>query len=98
MKDFTFTVTDFLLLWIALISLITVIITVYDKIAAKKYPRRRIPENTLMYLGVMGGAAAEFITMKIIRHKTLHKKFMVGLPVITVIHAVILFFVFRKFN
>ena len=71
------------------ISAITAIITVYDKFAAKHLPRMRIPEKVLLITGFMGGAAAEYITMKIIRHKTRHRKFMTGLPVMIILHAVI---------
>lgn len=71
------------------ISAITAIITVYDKFAAKYLPRIRIPEKVLLIMGFAGGASAEFITMKIIRHKTRHKKFMTGLPVMIVLHIVI---------
>ena len=70
------------LVWLALISLISVSLTVYDKVAAKKRPRSRIPEKTLLICGALGGAAAMYITMLLIRHKTKHKKFMVGLPAI----------------
>lgn len=34
-----------------------------------------------MTTGFLGGALLEFLTMKIIQHKTRHKKFMIGLPV-----------------
>lgn len=71
------------------ISAITAIITVYDKLAAKYLPRYRIPEKVLLITGFMGGALAEFITMKIIRHKTRHKIFMRGLPAMIALHAVI---------
>lgn len=87
----------FLIGYIVFISVITMTATVYDKIAAKNNPKHRVPENTLIYMGVLGGAAAEFIVMQIIRHKTKHKKFMIGLPVITVIHMVIIYFVIKPF-
>ena len=48
------------------ISVITAIITVYDKLAAKLFPRNRIPEKVLFITGLIGGAAAEYITMKIL--------------------------------
>ena len=75
------------LCYAAVISLITVIVTVYDKIAAKKRPKRRVRENTLLLLALLGGGTAEYITMLLIRHKTKHRKFMVGLPVIIAAHA-----------
>lgn len=58
-------------------------VTAYDKKAAKKFPKNRIPEKVLFLLALAGGAAAEFITMLKIRHKTKHLKFMAGLPIIT---------------
>ena len=83
--------------YLAAISLVSVTVTVYDKIAAKKRPRRRTPEKTLMLLGFFGGATAMYVTMLIIRHKTQHKKFMIGLPLFILLHvliaAVLLYFI-----
>ena len=87
MSDFSVSPLSLLIFWLSLISLLTVIFTVYDKIAAKKNPKKRVPENTLIYMGVLGGAAAEYLTMLLIRHKTKHNKFMLGLPVIVLIQC-----------
>ena len=67
--------------WFALISLIAVIVTVADKIKAKR-GRWRVPEATLMGISVLGGSVAMLVTMIMIRHKTKHMKFMVGIPII----------------
>lgn len=75
--------------YFAIISFVTIIVTVIDKINAKR-SRRRIPEDFLMTLAILGGSVSEYLTMKIIRHKTLHKKFMIGLPVITLIQIMII--------
>ena len=69
------------------IGAFSVIITVYDKKAAKMR-RKRIPENFLMLTAFCGGAIPMLITMKIIRHKTQHNKFMLGLPAIILIHLI----------
>ena len=69
-------------LWVGTIALISVIVCVYDKIAAKALPRHRTPEKTLLLLSALGGSLAMYITMQIIHHKTQHKKFMIGIPVI----------------
>lgn len=76
---------EFLLIWFAVISLVAVIITVADKVYAKK-GKWRIPEATLMLIGLAGGALAMLITMKTIRHKTKHNKFMFGLPAEIILH------------
>lgn len=80
---------EILLLYVAVISLVTAGVTVYDKLAAKK-GAWRIPEKTLLLLGLVGGAAAELAVMLVIRHKTKHKKFMIGLPAILVLHVAII--------
>ena len=73
--------------WLIPISLISVIVTASDKVKAKRVSRR-VPEATLMLLSVLGGSLAMLITMIIIRHKTKHPKFMVGIPVIIVLQIV----------
>lgn len=67
--------------WLVLISLISIIVTVADKSAARR-GRRRVPERTLLLLAALGGAVAMYITMHLIRHKTRKAKFMVGIPAI----------------
>lgn len=79
--------------YFAAISLISVIVTVYDKKAAKR-GKRRIRESTLMLLSLLGGSLAMYITMKKIRHKTKHKKFMLGIPVIIVLQIALIFYLY----
>ncbi len=45
---------------------------------------RRIPEKTLLIISALGGSVAMLITMRAIRHKTQHMKFMIGIPAIIV--------------
>lgn len=73
--------------WLILISLISVIVTVADKVKAKS-GSQRVPEATLMLLSVLGGSFAMLVTMLIIRHKTKHPKFMVGIPIIILLQVV----------
>ncbi len=79
--------------YFAAISLISVIVTVYDKKAAK-IGKRRIRESTLMLLSLLGGSLAMYITMKKIRHKTKHKKFMIGIPVIMIIQIALIAYLY----
>lgn len=67
--------------YLALISLVSVCATVWVNAppAATAAGFRR---PNLLLLGLLGGSLCMFITMKAIRHKTLHKKFMIGLPLI----------------
>ncbi len=70
-----------------IVGAFSVIITVYDKSAAKKR-KKRIPEKFLMTVAFCGGAIPMLITMKAIHHKTQHNKFMLGLPAIILIHLI----------
>lgn len=62
------------------ISLVAVVATVLDKHRARHH-KWRVPEATLLLLSALGGSAAMLITMRLIRHKTRKKKFMIGIPV-----------------
>ena len=77
----------FILLYFAVISLVTAIVTAIDKYKAKK-GAFRISEATLFVLAALGGSLSEYLTMKAIRHKTLHKRFMIGLPLIMIFQLV----------
>lgn len=74
------------LCWFAVISIISVILTVSDKKRARK-GKWRIPEHTLFSVAILGGAVAMYATMRRIHHKTRHKRFMIGLPVIIILQA-----------
>ena len=70
------------------ISIIAIVVTIYDKLIAGS-GKRRVPENTLLIIAALGGSDAMYITMQIIRHKTQHKKFMIGIPIIMVLQAIL---------
>ena len=73
--------------YIAIMSLISIIVCIYDKIAAKHNPKHRTREATLLLLSALGGSVAMLVTMLLIRHKTKHLKFMIGIPLIIVLQA-----------
>ncbi len=70
------------------ISVLAVILTLYDKIAAK-CRGRRVPEATLFAVSLLGGSAAMYLVMLLIRHKTKHKRFMLGLPAIVIVQGIL---------
>lgn len=84
-----------LLSYFLVVSLVTAVITVADKIKAGK-GSFRIPEKTLLIFAFLGGSVAEYITMKCIRHKTLHKKFMLGLPLIMLFQLLAIAFILYR--
>ena len=83
----------FLLFYFIFISIVSVIACVYDKIQAKR-GGWRVKESTLLLLSVLGGSAAMLIAMKTVRHKTLHKKFTVGIPLIIILQIIFIVFLY----
>ena len=58
---------------VAIMSLVSVIVCIYDKkISKKNKVELRIPEKTLLILSALGGSVAMYITMLTVRHKTKH--------------------------
>ena len=72
-------------IWLAAISLVSIIVCCYDKIAAKHWTKHRTRERTLLLLSALGGSVAMLLCMLLIRHKTKHAKFMVGIPLIILV-------------
>ncbi len=49
----------------------------------------RIPEKTLMGVALLGGSLGAILGMNLLRHKTKHPKFFIGLPVILALQTVL---------
>jgi uncharacterized membrane protein YsdA (DUF1294 family) len=63
------------------INVLTFFVYGIDKWRAKQ-GRWRISEATLLMLAVIGGSIGALLGMRIWHHKTMHKKFKYGLPLI----------------
>ncbi len=88
-------ITIIALAYIAIISLISIIVCIYDKgISKKNRVELRIPEAVLLLLSALGGSVAMFVTMLLIRHKTKHVKFMLGIPIIMILQAAAVYAVY----
>ena len=83
---------QFALLWLVGTNLLAVVLTVSDKVRAKK-GKWRVPEDTLLFVALLGGAVGEYITMHLIRHK----KFMITLPVFILLQAALALVLEAKF-
>ena len=70
--------------YILFINIFTFISFASDKAKAKR-KEIRTSENRLMLLCVIGGASGGMIGMRQCHHKTLKKKFAVGIPILTII-------------
>ena len=81
----------FVLLWLAVLNLLAFLLCGIDKWKAKK-ARWRIPETTLLLFAVLGGSIGAWVGMKVWRHKTQHKKFNIGIPVIIVLQILVIIY------
>ena len=63
------------------INVATLITFGIDKLKAKR-AKWRIPEATLLMMAAVGGSVGAWAGMKLWHHKTRHKKFRYGIPVI----------------
>ena len=77
------------------INAITFIIYGIDKLKAKK-GKWRILESTLLLLAIIGGSIGAWFGIKVWHHKTLHKKFKYGIPLIVITHIAITVYIFRE--
>lgn len=86
------------LLWVYLgiVNVAGFILPAVDKRRAKK-DGWRIRESTLFLISALGGSVAMYISMRLFHHKTKHKRFMIGIPVIIVLQLGAVFAVWYFF-
>mgnify|MGYP004732687693 FL=1 len=70
-----------LLVWLAVINLVTFAIYGIDK-AKSKRGAWRVPEKTLFLLPLLGGSLGALLGMRVFHHKTKHWYFVWGIPLI----------------
>jgi uncharacterized membrane protein YsdA (DUF1294 family) len=81
--------TEALLYYLIVINVVTFLVYGIDKRKAKK-GSWRISEATLLILAAIGGSIGALLGMKIWHHKTMHKKFKYGLPLIFIIQILLI--------
>lgn len=81
-----------LMIYLGIINVITFLAFAIDKINAVK-GKRRIRIITLLGLAFVGGSAGALLGMYTLRHKTKVDYFTVGVPLIMIMQAVVVFFV-----
>ena len=83
---------NFLGIYLITINIFSFLTAGYDKIKAKHHGWR-VSEKRIFFLAFIGGALGVYAGMKIFRHKTKHRLFTIGIPVLIVFNlAVIILF------
>ncbi len=80
-----------LLYYLIAVNTLTFVVYGIDKWKAKQ-GSWRISEATLLTLAVIGGSIGALLGMKIWHHKTMHKKFKYGLPLILLAQIVLVYY------
>ena len=76
-----------LLIYFIVINFVTFIIYGIDKWKAKKN-KWRISEATLLWMAAIGGSIGAQFGINVWHHKTMHKKFIYGIPAIIILQCV----------
>lgn len=86
---------NYLLIYLCIINAISFLLMLIDKQKAKKN-RWRIRERTLLGVSAIGGSVGGLLGMYLLRHKTKHLKFSIGIPVCFLLHLIALCY-FREY-
>lgn len=86
-----------LILYLLFVNLVGFFIMFVDKNRAIKN-QWRISEKSLIGICVVGGSIGTLLGMQTFRHKTKHKKFTIGVPVILVLQIILLAFCFDNYQ
>ena len=81
-----------LLYYLLVINILTFVVFGIDKWKAKQ-GSWRISEATLLMFAVIGGTIGALLGMQVWRHKTMHKKFKYGLPLILLGQIALIYFI-----
>ncbi len=84
------------LLYYVLANASVFIVYALDKFLAQR-GGRRVSETTLMLLAFIGGGFGALLSMVAFHHKTAHRKFYVGVPVLSLVNLVIYVYCFALF-
>ena len=78
------------------VNIVTFLLYGIDKYKAKK-GRWRISEATLLLIAVIGGSIGAWAGMRLWHHKTKHKKFKYGIPIIIILQVAIAVYLQNKY-
>ena len=93
MKDVNF--LHICLFYLATINIVAFLMYGIDKWKAKR-SKWRVSETALLVLAVIGGSIGAWLGMKTWHHKTLHKKFKFGVPLILTAQILLLIYIINK--
>lgn len=80
--------------YLIIMNIAGVFVMFIDKRKAIQH-RYRIPEKTLFLVSLLGGSIGTLAGMYLFRHKTKHWYFVVGMPLICILHIILAIYIWR---
>ena len=90
-------VMNIILGYLLAINIATFFLYGIDKYKARKR-RWRISEATLLLMAVVGGSIGAWTGMRLWHHKTMHKKFKYGIPIIIILQVALAFYLLTNID
>ena len=84
-----------ILIYLVAMNVVTFFAYGIDKWKAKR-SKWRISEATLLGMAVIGGSIGAWLGMRVWHHKTMHKKFQLGIPLIIVAQIALVRWIISK--
>ena len=84
-----------ILIYLVAMNVVTFFAYGIDKWKAKR-SKWRISEATLLGMAVIGGSIGAWLGMRVWHHKTMHKKFQFGIPLIIVAQIALVIWIISK--
>ena len=79
------------------VNIATFLLYGIDKYKAKK-GKWRISEATLLMMAAIGGSIGAWTGMRLWHHKTMHKKFKYGIPIIIILQVALAFYLLTNID
>ncbi|MBQ3854856.1 MAG: DUF1294 domain-containing protein [Anaerovibrio sp.] len=92
-----FTWQNVFIVYLLMINLIALVVYGWDKICAMQ-DWWRVQEFSLFIVALLGGGIGALLAMKLFRHKTLHAKFKIGIPLILLLQIVGAIYLYYQLN
>lgn len=83
------------IIYFIMINLISFFIYALDKKKSQN-SSWRISEKTLLFLALIGGSLGALLAMRTFRHKTKHKLFTIGVPLMLILNCLVFILIFNK--
>jgi uncharacterized membrane protein YsdA (DUF1294 family) len=84
--------------FLGIVNTISYLLMVFDKSAAKQN-KRRIPENSLWLITILGGSLGTYLGMKApLFHKAAKPMFKIGVPIVIIFQLIVAIYILNKYG